>query len=395
MPILDGIRVIDLTQGQLGPEACMILADLGADVIKIEPRQGEYTRAVTRDYDTDGINAYFLAHNRNKRGIALDYTTERGREIIYKLVETADIFVTTYAPGAVERHGFGYDVLSKINPRLIYCRGSAFGPEGPMRDWHGNDIVTQGWSGLAYQTGDGRSPVGTAVIDECAAVNLALGAVSALWAREKTGKGQLVNVSLLQTSLFLMAMEYVTYMLSGKEPRQSGRGHSMVKGLYSSFPTKDGSLILGGVANEPWPEMCQVLGLEQYLNDPRFSSADSRGEHLPELIPILDKAFARKTTDEWMPLLWKIGLRAAPVLSISDALVHPLLREQIKANKYLVEMEAGGRQVTVPGPVIEFSDTPAEIKRPGFAAGEHTHEILLELGYTWEDIGRMISEEAI
>ena len=398
MHALEGIRVVDLTQAEFGPRSTMILADLGADVIKIEPKQGEYTRPVTRDYDTEGINVYFLAHNRNKRGIALDYTKEKGREIIYKLVERSDIFVSTYAPGVVERHGFGYEDLSKINPRLIYVRGSGYGSKGPAKDWRGYDIAAQGWSGLLHQTGFGNpeTPIGTAMVDQAGGLALALGAVSALYARERTGKGQMVSTSLLQIAVHCLAMEYTSYLLSGKEPPRSGRGLSMVRGLYLTFTTKDGALVFAGVRNEPWDGMCKVLGLEELIDDPRFATTDDREDHRAELVSILDKVFVTKTTEEWLPLLQQAGAVVAPVLSIKEAFAHPLFTEQVEANNMMVELEyPDGAKAKTPGPVVQLSETPLTIRRPGYKIGEHNYEVLLELGYTWEDIAQLITEEVL
>jgi crotonobetainyl-CoA:carnitine CoA-transferase CaiB-like acyl-CoA transferase len=395
MGILDGISVVEVAAAQFGPEACMILADLGADVIKIEPKQGEFTRPVLKDYEAKGVNAYFLAHNRNKRGMAIDYKSAKGREVIYKLVEKADVFVTTYAPGAPERHGYSYEELSKINPRLIYCRGTGFGERGPMKDWPANDILAQAWSGIMHQNGDGSFPMGTAVVDECGAVALALGAVGALYARERTGKGQKVSVSLLQIGIYLLAMEYVSYLLSGREPPQSGRGHSMVKGLWRSFPTKDKPIVMGGVQDEPWAELCRVLGLEELIDDPRFATADSRAENLEEVTSILEKVLVGKRAEEWLPLLRDIGVRAAPTLSLSEVMEHPVAGEQIKANEYFTSVKAHDDEVQVTAPIIQFSDTPSIVRTQSFDVGEHNAEIMLELGYSWDEIAQMIREEII
>lgn len=396
MQALEGIKVVDMTQAQFGPEACMTLADLGADVVKIEPIEGEWTRPVTKEYDTDGINAYFLSQNRNKRGIALDFRKEKGKKIIYKLVERSDIFVTTWGPGTMKRRGFDYEQLRKINPKLIYCQGSAYGPKGPLKDWRGVDINIQGWSGLAHITGDGDGPVGTSVIDVAGGLALALGAMVALYVREKTGKGQLVTASLLQIGLYLLAMEYASYLLSGKEPPKAGKGHSIAKGLYHAFPAKDKPIILGGVNDDIWPSMCKAMGLEKLINDPRFDNSDSRVEHIAELVPILDTIFRTKSADEWLQLLWPLGVRISPVLSLSEALGHRLLGEQIKANEYVFSMEAGSnRKVQVISPVVELSETPCSIRRPGFCVGEHNREILLELGYTLEDIDELRNEKVI
>jgi crotonobetainyl-CoA:carnitine CoA-transferase CaiB-like acyl-CoA transferase len=396
MHALEGVKVLGLTVAQMATKACCILADLGADVIKVEPIQGEYTRPTTRDYDRYGINAFFLAHNRNMRGIALNYNTARGKEIIYKLVEKSDVFISNQAPGTIERAGFSYEDLIKINPRLIYARGSGFGAEkGPMKDWQSVDIIAQAWSGLLHQNDHGQVPVGTAVIDDCGGIAMALGVVAGLYARDRTGKGQEITASLLQAALYLLSMEYISHWLSGKDIPQSGRGHSMVKGVWQTFPCKDRAIVMGGVGDKPWKAMCQVLGIEELISDPRFATAEMRGKHLAQLSEILDKIFITKDADEWLPKLLDAGVRVAPVLSLNEILDHPVIGEQIKANEFVTTVEQNGHEVKIPAPLIRMSDTPTSIRRPSFSVGEHTNEVLLELGYSWEDIAQMVRDSAI
>lgn len=399
MEPLAGVRVIDLSQAEFGPRSTLMLADMGADVIKIEPREGEYTRPITRDYDREGVNAYFLAHNRNKRGLALDFKKPKGREIIYKLIERSDVFLTTYAPGSTEKYGLSYEILKKYNPRIIYVRGSGFGPKGPLKDRRAFDIALQAYLGLIHQNGisdDIAIPAGTAVIDQIGGLALAFGIVVALYNREKTGKGQEVSGSLLQAGLYCLSLELVSYILSGKLPPKSGRGHSMVKGLYHTFPTKDGWMVIAGIRNEPWPAFCRLLGIEHLENDPRFATTDDREEHRDELIPILDEKFRTKTTKEWIKELLSIDMIVTPVYNFEQTLSDPDLREQMEVNDFLVDVDVPNvGKVKVPGPIVKLSETPGSVRRPGFNVGEHTYEILTEIGYTPEEIVELIQEEVI
>jgi crotonobetainyl-CoA:carnitine CoA-transferase CaiB-like acyl-CoA transferase len=396
---LEGIKVIDLTLAEFGPRASMLLADMGADVIKVEPRQGEPLRGVTRNYDRGDISSYFLSHNRNKRGIALDITKQKGKDILYKLIEISDVFITTYRPKAMQRHGFSYEEVRQRNPKIIYGCGNGFGLKGPLCEKGAFDIMMQGYSGLTYQTGiDGSpaTPAGTAVIDQCSGAMLAFGIMVALYVRERTGIGQMVDGSLLGTALYLLSIEVVSHLFSGKHLPKSGRGLSYVKALAYNFPTSDGWIVLGGLPNEAWPEFCRVMEIIEITNDPRFATVNEREDHRAELIPILEEKFRTRPSREWIEKLDKVGVFVGPVNSLSEVLSDQEAVEQMRTNGYLCDIELPqGEKVTVVGPPVKLSETPPEVRRGYFSIGEHNYEVLTELGYSPEEIAELIVEEVI
>jgi len=396
---LEGIRVLDLTIAEFGPRASMLLADMGADVIKIEPRQGEVLRWVTRDYDQQDISAYYWSHNRNKRGIALDLTKQKGKDIIYKLVKGSDVFITNYRPKAMEKNGLGYEDMKRHNPKIIYGCGNGFGLKGPLSDKGAFDIMMQGYSGLIHQTGiEGgpATPAGTGVIDQCSGAMLAFGVMVALYVRERTGISQMVSGSLLGTAMYMLSIEILSHLLSGKHLPKSGRGLSFVKTLAYTFPTQDGWIVMGGFPNEVWPEFCRIVGIEEFTRDPRFATVNEREDNRAELIPILEERFRTKPSQEWIEKLDKAGVFVGPVNSLSKVLSDEQSVEQIRANGYLCDIELPqGKAVTVVGPPVKLSETPPEVRRPAFQVGEHNYEVLTELGYTPEEIAELIVEEVI
>lgn len=394
---LEGITVIDVTQAEAGPRATMHLADMGADVIKIEPPTGEYTRPVTRKWDAgNGANAYFLSHNRNKRDIAFDYTRGEGREIMYKLIKKADVFVQSYSPGTAERHGYGYEDLRKINPGIIYASISGWGKKGPMNMRRGYDIVTQAASGLTHQNGEPggpEMPAATGVVDHVTGLALAFGIASALYHRERTGEGQQLDCNLLQSAFYLLSVELCAHLLSGIPTTKSGRGHSMAAGLYYNFPCKDKWIAFGGVRNEPWTAMCQAMGLSHLITDPRFITTDDRVNNRDQLVPILDEKFKTRTAMEWTKLLEKAGAIVYPVMSIEDMLADPDTAAQIKANQMLVEVEkSGGGKTKVVGPIVNMEGTPCQVKLGDPAVGRDNYEIMHELGYTDDQIAKIYAD---
>lgn len=397
---LEGITIVDLTQAEAGPRGTTLLSDMGANVIKIEPPTGEYTRPVTRKWDAGtGCNAYFLSHNRNKRAMAFDYRTGKGAEIMNRLLKKADVFVESYSPGTAERHGFGYENLCKINPKIIYASINGFGKLGPMNMRRGYDIVTQAASGMLHQNGlpaESECALPTGIIDQCAGVSLAYGITVALFHRERTGEGQQLDVSLLQTAYYMLSVEICSYLLKGIHPTKSGRGHSMAEGLYMTFPCKDRWIAFGGVRNEPWEAMCKAMGLDTLINDPRFVTTDDRAAHRDELVPLLDEAFRKKTAAEWTSILENVGAIVFPVLSIGESLSDPRISQQIAANEMIVDVPAAnGKTAKVIGPLVKLSKTPAKVNRGDFLVGQDNFEIISELGYSPEEIAQMAQEGII
>jgi crotonobetainyl-CoA:carnitine CoA-transferase CaiB-like acyl-CoA transferase len=398
---LDGITVLEISIAQFGPHCGVMLADLGATVIKVEPLTGEMSRNVPWPHETKGIDSYFLAHNRGKKGIALDYTHEKGKEIIYRLTRKADVFLTNYRLGTMDRHGFGYDALKGHNPKIIYAQGSPFGPRGEKALWPGFDLLGVAASGLMTSTrwhDETRPhPIGAAICDQVSSMLLAYGIVTALYVREKTGIGQQVDVSLFGSMLALQSWEATSAWVNRTPVPAADRGHPFITGMWSIFEVKDGWIAIAGVRQDVWHGFCEVMGVWDLEHDPRFENDLTRYLHIDELKKTLDPIFLTRTREEWVERLRTADVIASPVNTHVEAMADPQTRE----NNYVVDIDYKGhgdlpdQTVEVVGIPVEFSETPGKVTRRHPDLGEHTHEILLELGYSWEDIGQLITEGII
>ena len=394
MGALDGVRVLDLAVLVQGPQAAAMLADLGADVIKVErPVLGDSARWIPLS-DTDRRSAYFYALNRGKRSVTLDLHHEAAREALRRLAARADVMISSFRPGVMDAWGLGYEALAAINPRLIYATASAFGPVGPEAPREGADLSGQAAGGLISTTGaDGEfpSPVGAVIADHSASQNLVTGILAALLARERTGRGQRVDASLLGGQVWAQASEITHYLLSGQVPGRANRGHPLLPYVYRVFATADGYVAIVGVAGAFWPGFCRALVRPDLAADPRFADDVTRRRHLPELFAILEGVFTTRTTKEWCERLRAEEQRFAPVQDYAQLAADP----QVWANGYLVEVEhpEWGRLSAIGSP-IRLSDTPAQ---PGVVTpevGQHTEEVLLELGYTWDEIAEFRAQGA-
>ena len=394
----EGIKILDLTVWQQGPVATAMLADMGAEVIKVEPPgQGGPGRGLVWRSDQSVLNTYFELHNRNKKGLTLDIRQEAGKQVLYKLVETADVFVHNQRPGVVERRGIDYDTLRKINPRLIYASGNGFGSKGPDVEKPSFDIIAQGRGGALSVAGEpGQPPSLIQVIggaDWSSAVMLAYGISVALFTRERTGVGQEVEVSLLGTQVAYGQLALQRYLFSGKSPGKVSR-KSVANPMWSLYQAGDEKwLIIAALqADRYWPDFCKVLGLEELKDDPRFNVIATRREHADELITILDKIFLTKNRDEWVKGLEEVDIPCGPVNDYADVASDP----QTAANDYIVDFDhpvAG--PVKVVGIPVKLSETPGQIRMGAPELGQHKEEILLEHGYTWEDIGKLMEDSVI
>jgi CoA:oxalate CoA-transferase len=391
---LAGVRVVEITMFQQGPVAGTKLADLGADVIKVEPKEGDpargFMRLIGATVGLKGHNYYFESNNRNKRSVALDLKSAQGKEIFLKLIDKADVFVTNMSIDAPIKIGIGPDDLLKRNPRLIYAHSSGWGRKGPDAGDLSFDYTGIARSGLMMCAGEKGSPPSQLLPgmgDQIGGLVLAWAVTAALYAREKTGKGQLVDTSLMGSIIALTGLILDAPAMLGKEyPRDSrtDAGNPM----YNHYRCRDDKWI--AVAHlQPdryWPTFCKAMEIADLEKDARFNSMEARGSNSKELIKILDEKFASKTRDEWLKQLKQAGCICTPIQSLTEVTRDP----QAVANNYMIEVDHPDvGKLTQVGFPWDFSDTPASWRTKAPGLGEHTAEILSELGYTKEQISQM------
>jgi crotonobetainyl-CoA:carnitine CoA-transferase CaiB-like acyl-CoA transferase len=391
---LDGVKVLDFTVFQQGPQATLVMADMGADVIKVEPPMFGDLGRVLAMVGEGRFSAYHLAHNRGKRSITLNLKTEEARDVVRKLIPQMDVMVHNFRPGAMERLGLGYDDVRKLNEKIIYGHASGWGAKGPKAEHPAFDIAAQARGGLMSITGEadgGPLPAGVAVADYIGAMNLALAVIAALYAREQTGVGQKIDTSLFGTQIASQAWELQYYILSGRKKR-SGRGHAYLPTIWRTFQTADGWAVVGGVGDDRWPAFCRAVGMPELERDERFVHAGARKDNLEALYVLLDDKFLAKTTREWIDVLEAHDMICAPVQDYEQLVADP----QALANDYLLEVDhpANGRTQVVGFP-WKFSETPAKAAPAAPELGQHTEDILLSLGYSWDDISGLRNTGAV
>ena len=387
---LQGIVVLDCTQVMAGPFCSLLLADMGADVIKVEkPDGGDDNRRMGPPF-INGRSAAFLAINRNKRGLALNLRSEDGATVLKRLVEQADVVVENFRPGTMERLGLGYQELKKIRPSLIYCSISGFGQTGPYRERGGFDLVAQGMSGLMSVTGtpDG-SPVkvGVPITDLTAGMYSAYGILNAYIYRLRTGEGQMVDTSLIEAGIAYTFWESSVYFATGDVPGPLGSAHRM-SAPYQAIKTKDGYITIGAATQSTWEGMCRAIGREELIVDPRFAIPGDRKRREKELAALLEEAFCEETTQHWMEVLEGARVPCGPINDMGQVYSDP----QVRAREMLVELEDPElgtlKNIGIP---VKLSLTPGSIRRRAPDLGEHSREVLLEAGYSDEDVTRLIN----
>ncbi len=388
---LAGLRVVEFAHIMAGPTCGRMLADMGADVVKVEPVAGGDATRGFRPPDLDGESVAFMMLNRNKRGIALDLKSEAGLEVARRLVDRADVLIENHRTGTMDRLGLGYDLLKETNPGLIYCEISGFGRTGPMAHLGGFDLITQGYSGIMSVTGEGegRPPVKCAppLTDITAGILAAMGILAACVRRLETGRGQRIDTSLFEAGVTQSFWQAAVTLATGVSPGPLGSAHPLTA-PYQAFETSDGWITVGGSNQATWHRLVEVMGITELAEDPRFLENADRMQNVKQLASVLGDRFKTRPTAEWLGLLEEGGVPAGPVASISDMLEFP----QTLARDMVVEVEHSKLgPVRTLGFPVKFSETPASVERGAPLLGEHTKDVLAELGYSREEIEELIA----
>ena len=375
---LAGLTVVDLTRVLSGPYCTMMLADMGARVIKIEhPGRGDDTRAWGPPF-VNGQSAYFLSVNRNKESVTLDFTQPEGRKVLDALIERADILVENFRPGTLERRGLGFDALHRRHARLVYVSISGFGQTGPRRQEPGYDAVIQAEGGLMSITGDASGPgyrLGVAIADITSGMFAAYGAVAAIFARERTGRGQLVDVGLLDSVAALLTYQAGIHLTTGAVPQRMGNRHPTIT-PYETFEGSDGEFVLAVGNDTLWKKFCDVAELSDLAADPRFATNRARVAAYDELRPLLERALRTRPRQAWIDALAAAGIPCGAVRDIAHVLADP----QLAARDMVAELDhpvAGA--VRVLGIPTKLSHTPGTVRTPPPALGQHTNRVLQEV----------------
>ena len=392
---LQGVRVLELAHIMAGPVCGLMLADLGADVIKVEKMPGgDDTRRMIPPKVGDE-SAAFMMMNRNKRGVAINLKSDQGKKVLKKLVAKADVLIENYRHDTMEKLGLGYEELKQINLGLVYCEISGFGRSGPFRKRGGFDLIAQGMSGLMSITGEepGRLPVkvGAPLTDITAGILGALGAVSALMQRQNSGKGQRVDTSLFEAGIVHTYWQSAICMATGVSPGPMGSAHPL-NAPYQTFQTLDGWINVGAANQRNWERLLEVMGIQEMARDPRFHDNHGRMANLKELEGELNQVFRKQTTAEWLECLQDAGIPAGPMLKIAEMHSH----EQTQARQMVTEVEHPheGKVQTI-GLPIKLSETPGGVHRPSPLFGEHTREILMQHGYDENSIRALENKESV
>ena len=389
---LDGCRVLELAHIMAGPIAGLMLADMGADVIKIERKTGDDTRRMVPPTVNDE-SAAFMMMNRNKRGIVLDLKSEDGKQAFLRLVASADVLIENYRKGTMEKLGLGYDVLKEVNPALIYLEVSGFGRTGPYADRGGFDLIAQGMSGLMSITGeegtDKPMKVGAPITDITAGILGAMGVCAAYAHRLKTGLGQKVDTSLFEAGITHTYWQSAIAFATGESPGALGTAHPL-NAPYQSFQTADGWINIGAANQQNWQRLVDILGLEYLKEDNRFKTNDARMANLPVLVAILEPVFLQKNTQQWLDQFEQAGLPAGPILDIKTMHKDP----QVIAREMIVDQEhvTAGLTQTL-GTPVKFSETPTQLTRAAPILGQHSIEVLTEAGFSGVEIDRLLNQQ--
>ena len=391
---LSGIRVVELAHVMAGPVCGRMLADMGADVVKVEPPgTGDPTRAFAPPRMGDDAAA-FVMMNRNKRGIVVDLKSEPGREVARRMLARCDVVIENFRAGVMDDLGLGYESLRAVNAGLVYCQITGYGRTGPLAGARGFDLIAQGMTGLMSVTGegDGRPPVkcGPPLTDITAGILGAMGVVSALFAREKTGEGQRVDTSLYEAGIVQTFWQSAVALATGESPRPLGSAHPLAA-PYEALPTADGWITVGGWNQVNWVRLVQVMGMAELLDDPRFATNADRMANLEVLRELLSARLRSETTGAWLERLEAANVPAGPVSSILEMLRHP----QTVARDMVVQVPQGDGTAEALGMPVKFSGGPASIDRGAPRMGEHTEGVLPEYGFGEDEIAELLRSGAV
>lgn len=385
MTPLDDVFVLDLSRILSGPVCTMLMGDMGARVVKVEPPpHGDDSRLWGPPF-VDGISTYFMSINRNKHSLGLNLKTPEGRDVLWRLIDRADVLIENFRPGVLTKLGFGYEEVARRNPRLVYCSISGFGHTGPDRNRSGYDVVAQGESGLMDLTGYPDGPpakMGASLADIVAGLYACNAILMALLARHRTGKGQAIDISLLDSLLSTLTYHAMIYFATGRSPRRAGTRHPSIV-PYETFAVSDGYVNVGVANEKQWVNFCQAMGIPEVAADPRFKDMPGRLSHYEVLRPILEQALGRFTRTEILQKLSALDIAVGPVNTVAEALGNP----QVAAREMVAELthpEYGPfRYLGIP---IKMSDTPGRLASAPPRFGEHNRVVLRELGYADDEI---------